>query len=145
MKILLIHGPNLNLLGKRETDVYGEESFEELNQKIGEHAGKLGAEIDIFQSNHEGEIVDKIQASGNYDCIIINPGAFTHYSLAIRDALAGVTTPAIEVHLSNIYSRESFRANSVVSEVVIGQISGFGHLSYLLAIDAALSSVQAAQ
>lgn len=136
--ILVIHGPNLNLLGKREPDIYGTLTLNEINDKMVEKAEKLGMGIEILQSNHEGVIIDAIQqADLRYACIIINAAAFTHYSIAIRDALAAISVPAIEVHLSNIYKREAFRHNSVISAVVHGQISGFGVDSYLLALEAA--------
>lgn len=136
--VLVIHGPNLNLLGKREPDIYGTLTLNEINNKMVEKAEKLGLGVEILQSNHEGIIIDAIQqADVRYACIIINAAAFTHYSIAIRDALAAVSVPAIEVHLSNIYKREAFRHNSVISAVVHGQISGFGVDSYLLALEAA--------
>lgn len=136
--ILVIHGPNLNLLGKREPAIYGTLTLDEINNKMMAKAEKLGVGIEFIQSNHEGVIIDAIQqADGRYACIIINAAAFTHYSIAIRDALAAISVPGIEVHLSNIYKRESFRHNSVISAVVHGQISGFGVDSYLLALEAA--------
>ena len=135
--ILVIHGPNLNLLGKREPDIYGVLTLNEINNQMMAKAEKLGFRLESVQSNYEGVIVDAIQqAEGCYDCIILNAAAFTHYSIAIRDALAAVSVPAIEVHLSNIYKREEFRHNSVISAVVYGQISGFGVDSYLLALEA---------
>lgn len=140
MKILAIHGPNLDLLGKRETDIYGEETLEGINQEMGDAASGLGAEIEFFQSNHEGDIVDKI---GNTDAdgIIINPAAYTHTSVAIRDALSAKTIPTVEVHLSNIYAREEFRHKSLVAPVVSGQISGFGKSSYVLGIKALIGLI----
>jgi len=136
--ILVIHGPNLNLLGKREPDIYGKLTLNEIDNMLMVKAEKLGIGVECVQSNYEGVIVDAIQqAEGRYDCIIINAAAFTHYSIAIRDALAAVTVPGIEVHLSNIYKREQFRHTSVISAVVYGQISGFGVDSYLLALEAA--------
>lgn len=138
MKVLVMHGPNLNLLGQREKDVYGEEKLEAIDRKIKEKGQELGLEVVTFQSNHEGELVERIQtAPQEFDFIVINPGAFTHYSYSLRDALAAVSTPAIEVHLSNIYAREDFRATSVIASVVVGQISGFGVLSYLIALEVA--------
>lgn len=135
-KILIIHGPNLNLLGKREPDIYGKIDFEELNKLIEKKAKEKNFKVQIFQSNWEGQIIDWIQQLGpQMDFIIINAGAFTHYSYAIRDALSAVKTPTIEVHISNIYAREEFRHRSVIAPVVIGQISGFGVYSYLLALD----------
>lgn len=135
-KILVIHGPNLNLLGDRETDIYGNEKLEDINKKIAEKAKEEGHQADFFQSNEEGKIVDKIQETASYDILIINPAAFTHYSIALRDAIASVNKPVIEVHLSNIFSREEFRHKSVISPVAKGVISGFGPESYLLAIEA---------
>lgn len=137
-KVLVIHGPNLNLLGQREPEVYGHATLEQINNQLREAAAQKGLELEVFQSNHEGEIVERIQkAQGGIDCLIINPAAFTHYSIAIRDALAGLDIPLIEVHLSNIYAREEFRQDSVVSGVVTGQIAGFGRDSYYLALEAA--------
>ena len=134
-KVLIINGPNLNLLGVREKDVYGSETLQDIARRVNEEAGKLNIEIDFVQSNHEGEIIDKIHdARGSYDVIIINPGAYTHYSIAIRDAIKAVDIPAIEVHLSNIHSREEFRSKSVIAPVCVGQISGFGGDSYLVAL-----------
>ena len=139
MKVLLIHGPNLNLTGKREAEIYGKKTLDDINSIIKDWADKNKVNVDIFQSNFEGEIIDKIHsARGNADFIIINPGAFTHYSLAIRDAISGVGIPTIEVHLSNIYARESFRRKSVISPVCKGQISGFGPKSYILALESLL-------
>lgn len=136
--VLVIHGPNLNLLGKREPDIYGTLTLNEINDKMMAKAKELGIGLEVIQSNHEGAIIDAIQqADLRYDCIIINAAAFTHYSIAIRDALSAISVPAIEVHLSNIYKREPFRHNSVISAVVHGQISGFGVDSYLLALEAA--------
>ena len=137
MKIMVIHGPNLNLLGTRETDIYGSLKLKEINNSLKALAKGLGVNISIFQSNHEGEIVDLIQNSGDYSAIIINPAAYTHTSIAIRDAIAAVKTPAVEVHLSNIYSREKFRHKSVIAPVTVGQISGFGPEGYMLALRAA--------
>jgi 3-dehydroquinate dehydratase-2 len=133
----MIHGPNLNLLGTRETDVYGAETLESINDRCLALASELAIELEIRQTNSEGEIVDLIQsAAGSFNGIVINPGAYTHYSYAIRDAFAAVKLPAVEVHLSNIYSREDFRHESVIAPVASGQISGFGGDSYLLAIRA---------
>ena len=137
MRILVIHGPNLNLLGEREPEVYGTTTLGEIDERLRKRAEELGSEITTFQSNHEGEIVDRIaEARGGADAIIINPGAYTHTSVAIRDALAAVRLPTVEVHLSNIYAREAFRHTSLVAPVVTGQISGFGAASYLLALEA---------
>ncbi len=136
MKILVIHGPNLNLLGKRETGIYGLDSLDELNGRIRTLCDELGMKAEVLQSNSEGAIVDAIQA-GTYDLLIINPAAYTHTSIAIRDAIAAVGKPTIEVHISNIYKREDFRKHSYVSGVATGQISGLGAEGYLLAVRAA--------
>ena len=136
--ILVIHGPNLNLLGTREPNIYGKLTLNEINNKMMAKAETMGIRLECVQSNYEGVIVDAIQqAEGRYECIIINAAALTHYSIAIRDALTAISVPGIEVHLSNIYRREDFRHNSVISAVVYGQISGFGVNSYLLALEAA--------
>ncbi|BER91958.1 MAG: 3-dehydroquinate dehydratase [Candidatus Atribacteria bacterium] len=134
MKILVVLGPNLNLLGKREVNIYGTMTFPELVDCIEQEAEKLGMEIEIFQSNHEGAIIDKIQKSAHFDGLIINPGALTHYSIALRDCIAAVGIPTIEVHMSNVYAREEFRKHSVIAPVCWGQISGLGHLGYLAAL-----------
>lgn len=142
-KVLVLHGPNLNLLGRREPTVYGKLTLPELNAMLTAKAVELELEIDFMQTNHEGVMVDAIQsAEGCYDCIIINPAAFTHYSVAVRDALAGISVPAIEVHLSNIYSREEFRHHSVTAPVTVGQIAGFGAQGYVLALQAAGSIME---
>lgn len=134
-KVLIIHGPNINLIGARETSIYGKESISEINEQLTVFAKKFNFNCEIFQTNHEGEIVDAIgQAREQVDAIILNAGAYTHYSLAIRDAIAAIHTPCIEVHCSNIYGRENFRSNSVISPVCAGTIAGFGKYSYFLAI-----------
>ncbi|MGB9715617.1 MAG: type II 3-dehydroquinate dehydratase [Thermodesulfovibrionales bacterium] len=138
MNVLVIHGPNLNLLGKRETGIYGKKSLKEINRDITKTASELGVKVRISQFNSEGEIIEAIQ-KGDYDALIINPAAYTHTSIAIRDAILSVGKPAIEVHLSNIYKREEFRKRSFISDVAIGQISGFGPDSYLLALRAVKS------
>jgi len=133
--IRIIHGPNLNLLGKRDPKHYGKLTLEEINREIRAFAAAKKIEVEIFQSNHEGEIIESIQDSGGLTGIIINPGGFTHTSVAIRDAIEAVDVPVIEVHLSNISGRESFRQQSLIAPVCIGQISGFGYQSYILALE----------
>lgn len=141
--ILVLHGPNLNMLGQREASIYGSTSLEEINKLIKEEARSLGLEVTILQSNYEGKLVEAIQdAKGKYDVIIINPAAYTHTSIALRDAILAVNIPVIEVHISNIYKREVFRHKSYISGVAIGQICGFGINSYLLAIKAAAKIIQ---
>jgi 3-dehydroquinate dehydratase-2 len=135
MKILVIHGPNLNLLGTREPDVYGSVTLADINQQIFELSKELGLEAEIFQSNSEGAMVDAIQKK-TYDLLIINPAAYTHTSIAIRDAISAVGRPAIEVHISNIHKREDFRRTSYIAGVATGQISGLGVEGYLLAVRA---------
>jgi len=143
MKILVIHGPNLNLLGTRESDIYGVKTLEDINNDLKTLSSELGVEVEIKQSNHEGEIVDAIQESGEYAALLINPAAYTHTSVAIRDAIAAVKIPAVEIHLSNIYKREEFRHKSLISPVAHGQISGFGPESYNLGLRAAVSIADA--
>jgi len=143
MKILVIHGPNLNLLGKREPDIYGTVTLDEINRRLSSLAGELGIEVSFFQSNHEGELVQKIQeAMGAFQAIVINPGAYTHTSVALRDAISSTGIPTVETHLSNIYRREEFRKHSYISGVAVGQIAGFGPDSYLLALRAAAAHVK---
>lgn len=137
-KILVIHGPNLHLLGKREPEIYGNFTLHQINEELKLRASQNNLSIETFQSNSEGEIVDKI-TNTNYDLLIINPAAYTHTSVAIRDALLGVNKPTIEVHLSNIYKREEFRAKSLISDLVLGIIVGFAEKSYFLAFDAAIA------
>lgn len=134
-RILVINGPNLNMLGIRNKSIYGNMTLEDINRVIEKEAYKQNICIECFQSNVEGELVNKIQqAYEKYDGIIINPGAYSHYSIAIRDAIEAVAIPCVEVHISNIYAREEFRHSSVISPVCIGQISGFKHLGYILAL-----------
>ena len=135
-KILVIHGPNLNLLGEREPGVYGSAGIDVLNKNIIDRAKEQGLECEIFQSNHEGAIIDKLHAARNtFGGVIINAGAYTHYSYAIRDAIAAIKIPVIEVHISNINARDEFRAKSVIAPVCAGSICGFGKYSYILAVD----------
>jgi 3-dehydroquinate dehydratase-2 len=133
--IRIIHGPNLNLLGKRDPKHYGKLTLEEINREIRAFGAAKKIEVEIIQSNHEGKIIESIQDSGGVTGIIINPGGFTHTSVAIRDAIEAVNVPVIEVHLSNISGRESFRQQSLIAPVCIGQISGFGYRSYILALE----------
>ncbi|MDR2812159.1 MAG: type II 3-dehydroquinate dehydratase [Endomicrobium sp.] len=136
-KILVLNGPNINMLGKREPEIYGNINLYEIEKQISDLAKELKIEIEFFQSNHEGKIVDKIQSCyNNFFGIIINPAAFTHTSVVIRDALTAVSIPTIEVHISNIYAREDFRHKSYIASVVLGQISGLGADGYLFALRA---------
>jgi len=141
--IAVIHGPNLNMLGTREPEVYGSTSLEMVNKSIKKQADKLNINVDIFQSNHEGEIVDLIQKGYNkYDGIVINPGGLTHYSIVLRDALVSVKLPVIEVHISNIHQREEFRHKSVIAPIAVGQISGLGTDGYLYALEAIVNVIK---
>ncbi len=143
MKILVIHGPNLNLLGKREPEIYGTFTLADIQERLSALAAELGVEVSFFQSNHEGELVQKIQdAMGEYKAIVINPGAYTHTSVALRDAISSTGIPTVETHISNIYRREDFRRHSYISGVAVGQITGFGPDSYLLALRAAVALVK---
>ena len=140
MKILVLNGPNLNLLGLREPGVYGSEGYEEICRFVKQRARARGAEIQFAQSNSEGGMIDLLHgAVGVYDGIVLNAGAYTHYSYAIRDAIAAIRLPVVEVHLSNIHAREEFRHTSVIAPVCIGQISGFGKTSYVLGVEALLA------
>ncbi|MBI5638623.1 MAG: type II 3-dehydroquinate dehydratase [Nitrospinae bacterium] len=137
-KVLIVNGPNINMLGTREKDVYGAVSYDDMCAKLTHMAKELGISLEIFQSNHEGVLVDKIQAArAAVDLIIINPGAYTHTSIALRDALAAVRVPFIEVHISNIYAREEFRQKSFLSDIAAGLIAGFGVEGYYFALEAA--------
>jgi 3-dehydroquinate dehydratase-2 len=138
--ILVLHGPNLNLLGTREPAVYGRVTLPEVNRAVQRHAASRGGRAVCRQSNHEGELVEWIQSAARegFRGIVFNPGAFSHYSIALRDAVASVRVPVVEVHLSNIHAREEFRQRSVVAAAAVGQISGFGSTSYLLGVDALL-------
>jgi len=143
MNFLVLHGPNLNLLGRREPGVYGVLTMAEINLSIGQLAAELGCSVAFFQSNAEGELIDAIQAaSSEYDGILINPAAYTHTSIAIRDALAAVGLPFVEVHLSNVYRREEFRHISLTAPLAVGQICGFGCDSYLLGLRAIFSHLK---
>jgi 3-dehydroquinate dehydratase-2 len=138
--ILIIHGPNLNLLGRREKDIYGHSSLDDINRQLASLADELKVSVSFFQSNSEGDLVTAIQnALGTYDALVINPGAYTHTSIALRDAIAGTELPAVEVHLSNIYRREEFRKKSMLADVAVGQITGFQVDSYLLGLRAAVN------
>ena len=146
MKILLIHGPNLNMLGRREPEIYGHTTLAQIDDAVRERAEAAGATLLAFQSNHEGALIDFLQAEGwDADGIIINPGALTHYGLALRDALASLSAPIIEVHLSNVYKREAFRHTSVVAPIATGQIAGLGWRGYLLALDWVLGEMREAR
>ena len=138
-KILVLHGPNLNLLGSREPEIYGRDTLADIDARVGSLAAELGVAVEARQSNHEGELVTWIQQAGaeGFHAVIINAGAYTHTSVAVRDALTACGLPVIEVHLSNIYKREEFRHTSLISGVAVGQIAGFGAQSYLLALRAA--------
>lgn len=143
IRIAVINGPNLNLLGVREPGVYGRTSLPEIEARLREAAAGLGAELSFFQSNHEGAIIDRIHAAlGKEDGILINPGAFTHYSYAIRDAIQAVALPAVEVHLSNIHKREPFRHTSVIAPAAAGQIAGFGPYGYELGLMALVNVIR---
>jgi 3-dehydroquinate dehydratase II len=143
MKILVLHGPNLNLLGTREPAIYGKLTLAEINSAISALALELGIEVAIFQSNAEGTLIDKIHSAiGSYDGILINPAAYTHTSIAIRDALSAAALPTVEVHLSNIHNREELRAKSFIAPVAVGQLSGFGLDSYLLGLRAVFNHIK---
>lgn len=142
-RILVLNGPNLNLLGTRQPEIYGKLTLAEINQKVRALAKDLGVEVEIRQSNHEGELVTWIQeAPKKFGAIVINPAAYTHSSIAMRDALTAVGLPTVEIHLSNIHKRETFRRHSYIAEAAVGQIAGFGVESYLLAIRAAAQLIQ---
>ena len=140
IRILFLNGPNLNLLGKREPEVYGRTTLDEIEERVRARAEQAGTSVEFRQSNHEGELVTWIQeAVGNFDVLVLNAAAYTHTSIALRDAISGTDIPTIEIHLSNIYAREDFRHKSVIAGVCQGQISGFGSDSYLIALEAAIT------
>lgn len=145
-RILVLHGPNLNLLGTREPEIYGSTTLDDINGMIAERAAEAGIETAFYQSNHEGDLVDAIQqANHKFDFIIFNAAAFTHYSIAIRDAIAAIDVPVIEVHISNIHQREEFRHTSVLAPVAMGQICGLGVKSYLAALEAIIYKLNRAE
>lgn len=138
MRILVLHGPNLNMLGGRQPEIYGTTTLDDVNARLADLARELGVEVETFQSNHEGALVDRIQAArGQYDALLINAGALTHTSVALLDAILSAEVPTIEVHLSNLYRREEFRHHSYIARAAVGQICGFGVDSYLLGLRAA--------
>lgn len=140
LNVLVLHGPNLNLTGFREPDLYGKRPLEDIDQAIREEANALKIEVRILQSNHEGVLIDTIQEQRRWaEAIVINPGGLGHYSIALRDALTSVRMPIIEVHLSNVHAREEFRRNSIISPITVGQIVGFGGHGYILALQALIS------
>lgn len=144
-RILVLHGPNLNLLGKREPDIYGHITLAQIDAELASRAKELGAEASCFQSNHEGELVDRIQqAMGEMDGLLINPAGFTHSSVALRDALAATELPVVEVHLSNVYAREDFRKHSYISPIALGVISGLGAEGYRFGLEALVGHLRTA-
>jgi 3-dehydroquinate dehydratase II len=141
MRVLVVHGPNLNLLGSREPEVYGSTTLAEIDELLSKKAAEDGHEVVCFQSNHEGELIDKLQeAAKGFDGVLLNPGGFTHTSVALRDAVQALSVPVVECHLSNIYAREEFRQHSLLSAVCKGVVSGFGVASYLLGLEALIST-----
>lgn len=144
MKILVLHGPNLNLCGVREPDVYGRVTLDEINARLSALAGQRDVELRIVQSNHEGVLIDELHRAyaERFDGVLVNPGAFTHYSYALRDAIAAIALPAVEVHLSNVHKREEFRRRSVIAPVCVGQVLGLGCQSYLLGLEGLIAHVK---
>ena len=144
-RILVVHGPNLNMLGTREPEIYGTTTLEDINEGLAVAAKGAGVELEFFQSNHEGALIDRIQEARTWaDGILINPGGLTHTSVALRDALAGTDLPVVEVHLSNVHARESFRQHSYVSGIAVGVVTGFGAASYRMALEGLLERLHAA-
>ena len=146
MRILVLHGPNLNLLGTREPGLYGQDTLAEIDAELQQQAERLGAQLDCFQSNHEGALVERIhQAAGSVEGILINAGAYTHTSIALRDALLGVGLPFVELHLSNVHAREEFRHSSYLADQAVGVICGFGPISYYLALEGMVAHLRSSQ